>query len=266
MKKQATDSQLKKGNIIKRIKLISEGFISALLIFMAIFVVLSAVYFLLINPNIKNDTFSIILTVVYSVITLFLLGVGFVGLKETIQIKVDEDKTAKKCTVAIMVTIIALSIGIAIGSFILSDYINSVGYKRGDYSEYTCADCDKPADGGKWKGDGQLSEDVYYCEEHFEKNKKQFEEFRRKYDSYGFDTEEIKQIARETVQNKLKAPSTAKFSPSSETKIKQSDNEWIVKGWVEAENSFGAMIRNDYYVKISVINEDSYTITYCSIS
>lgn len=266
MKKQETDSLLKKGNIIERIKIISDSHISALLIVMVIFAVLSAVYFLLVNPNIENDTFSIILSAVYSVITLFLLGAGFIGVKETIQTKADEDKTAKKCTVAIMVTIFVLGIGIAIGSFVLSDYMNSVGYRRGDFSEYTCADCDKPADGGKWKGDGQLSEDVYYCEEHFEENKKQFEEFRRKYDSYGYDSEEIKYIAKEAVLDKLKSPSTAKFSPSSETTVKQSDNEWIVKGWVESENSFGATLRNSYEVKITVNSEDWHTIDYCKFS
>ena len=266
MKKQAAASQLKKDNIIERIKLISDSRISALLIVSALFIALSAVFFLLINPNVNNDILSIIFTILYILISLFLLLMGLIGIKEIIQSRADEDKIAKKCTAAIMIAIFVFDIIIAIGSFALSNYINSVGYRSGDYSEYTCADCDKPADGGKWKGDGQLSEDVYYCEEHFEKNKKQFEEFQRKYDSYGYDSEEIKYIAKKAVLDKLKAPSTAKFSPSSETTIKQSDNEWIVEGWVESENSFGATIRNSYEVKITVIGEERHTVNYCRFS
>lgn len=53
----------------------------------------------------------------------------------------------------------------------------------------------------------------------------------------------------EFVLSKLKAPTTAKFPPVAEARIEfdaQNTNKWNVYSYVDAENSFGAMLRMNY--------------------
>jgi hypothetical protein len=59
-------------------------------------------------------------------------------------------------------------------------------------------------------------------------------------------------FAREFVKKHLKAPSTAKF-PSirdNDVSISKYADTWTIKGYVDAENSFGAAIRNFYECKL----------------
>ena len=62
--------------------------------------------------------------------------------------------------------------------------------------------------------------------------------------------------AHEFVEQTLKAPSTAKFPAchSSDVKIKQQEplgrDVWTVTGYVDSQNSFGAMLRSTYIVKM----------------
>lgn len=65
----------------------------------------------------------------------------------------------------------------------------------------------------------------------------------------------------ERVKSRLKSPSTAIFSSSSETSIKQKIKtfpndgvfraKWIVKGYVDSQNSFGAHIRSNFSCEFS---------------
>ena len=71
--------------------------------------------------------------------------------------------------------------------------------------------------------------------------------------------------AEHAVSEKLKAPSTAVFSKKSETLITSDGDTWAVKGWVEAENSFGVPIRNEYTVIITFTAKNKYTIDLCQI-
>lgn len=53
--------------------------------------------------------------------------------------------------------------------------------------------------------------------------------------------------AESLVKDKLKAPSTAKFpSPVGNYTVDQSGNSYIVTGYVDAQNSFGAMVRENW--------------------
>ena len=55
--------------------------------------------------------------------------------------------------------------------------------------------------------------------------------------------------AKKIVKDSLKAPSTAKFCSFPESKVKHLGNgEYMVTGWVEAQNSFGAMLRQSFVV------------------
>ncbi|WP_455502025.1 hypothetical protein [Gemmiger sp.] len=85
-------------------------------------------------------------------------------------------------------------------------------------------------------------------------------------DSYGHNKYDAITIAEKEVKAKLKSPSTAKFSSSSETSVTRSGNTWRITGWVDAQNGFGATLRNSYTVKIEFASSDTYTIKECTVS
>ena len=66
-----------------------------------------------------------------------------------------------------------------------------------------------------------------------------------KYDEFG-----AKLNCQNFIKKRLKAPSTADFAPHRDLKISGSDLEWTVIGFVDAQNSFGAKIRQTYICKI----------------
>lgn len=62
------------------------------------------------------------------------------------------------------------------------------------------------------------------------------------------------------VEEWLKAPSTAKHPVCSEDRLIRNGNEYKYTSYVDAENSFGAMIRTNYTCNIN-IEWKSYTIS-----
>jgi hypothetical protein len=70
-------------------------------------------------------------------------------------------------------------------------------------------------------------------------------------------------IAQDIVESYLKAPSTANFCRMSECSIQHLGNgEYMVIGWVEAQNSYGAMLRQEFIVTYTA-TEKGYTNGYC---
>ena len=64
--------------------------------------------------------------------------------------------------------------------------------------------------------------------------------------------------AEEIVRGNLKAPSTAKFCKVTEATVTDlGGGEYEVKGWVDAENSFGAMIRREFTVTYTALKKGS---------
>lgn len=61
-------------------------------------------------------------------------------------------------------------------------------------------------------------------------------------------------MCQQFVKDRLKAPSTADFSDEDHTN--SGDHQWIVTGVVDAENSFGAMLRSSYRCELKVDGED----------
>lgn len=63
---------------------------------------------------------------------------------------------------------------------------------------------------------------------------------------------------------RLKAPGSAEFSGVSDTKIKViSDKKpwrYLVTGYVDSQNSFGAMLRNNYSCDISTKDNSNWTL------
>lgn len=53
------------------------------------------------------------------------------------------------------------------------------------------------------------------------------------------------------VEDRLRAPSTAKFPTARRVNIVNTADRWKVEGWVDAENAFGATIRSDYVCIVS---------------
>lgn len=75
-----------------------------------------------------------------------------------------------------------------------------------------------------------------------------------------------KSYAQIIVKDNLKAPSTAKFCNTARemTAKNMGGSKWKVTGWVDAENSFGAMIRSDFEVVLE-LNSNGATKISCTI-
>jgi len=63
------------------------------------------------------------------------------------------------------------------------------------------------------------------------------------------------EASKNFVRSCLKAPSTAKFAPIGEATIeKKGDNGWAILSYVDAQNAFGAYIRNYYACRLEKKN------------
>lgn len=66
-----------------------------------------------------------------------------------------------------------------------------------------------------------------------------------------------KEVSKNAVKPLLKAPSTASFTDEGQNVYLESDSTVTVKGYVDAQNSFGAMIRTGYYVRLKWVGDIS---------
>jgi len=65
------------------------------------------------------------------------------------------------------------------------------------------------------------------------------------------------------VEEHLRAPSTAKHAPLSQTDITEStvtSGSWTVRAWVDAENAFGAMIRTRYICRVQYVDDGNWRL------
>lgn len=68
------------------------------------------------------------------------------------------------------------------------------------------------------------------------------------------------------VKKQLKSPASAVFCSSEELEITQkSDGSFSVVGYVSSQNSYGAMIKNDFRCEMIEENNGSYKITACVV-
>lgn len=72
-----------------------------------------------------------------------------------------------------------------------------------------------------------------------------------------FTNSEAFTVALEVVRQNLKSPSTAKFCKYTEASCtyNASTNYWTVTGWVDAQNSFGATIRQNFTAKFQPVRK-----------
>lgn len=73
--------------------------------------------------------------------------------------------------------------------------------------------------------------------------------------------------AKDVVTRALKAPSTAKFpgeflTPLEDWSFARNKDVYQVSSYVDAQNSFGAMIRSDFIIKVSMPKDGDAKITY----
>lgn len=68
--------------------------------------------------------------------------------------------------------------------------------------------------------------------------------------------------AQMLIEQSLKSPSTAKFPSCRSTNIQRLPNDtFVVSAYVDSQNSFGAMLRTDWTIKYSYIENGSRTLT-----
>jgi hypothetical protein len=69
-------------------------------------------------------------------------------------------------------------------------------------------------------------------------------------------------ICKQFIRDRLKAPTTAKFETYNRYGVKQLDtDDWQVTIQVDAQNSFGAMLRSTYVCKIQDKGDDKWYLT-----
>ncbi|MEK7650358.1 MAG: hypothetical protein AAB364_00595 [Patescibacteria group bacterium] len=66
--------------------------------------------------------------------------------------------------------------------------------------------------------------------------------------------------AKEVIKETLKAPSTAKFVDVRSYELSNQKDVWAVNGYVDSQNSFGAMIRNMWEVQLDYRNGKGGTV------
>ncbi len=80
-----------------------------------------------------------------------------------------------------------------------------------------------------------------------------------RYDDLAADRATAIELAQKAVLNKLKAPRTTHLC--EETHVVSNESQaFVVTGYVDAQNSFGAMLRNQYVCKMHKIEERSWMI------
>ena len=80
----------------------------------------------------------------------------------------------------------------------------------------------------------------------------------------GFTNEQIMMAVKPYVCKQLKSPASAQFPMDAIYIIGNSNAGYHIKGFVDSQNGFGAMIRNDFSAEVCVIN-GSLQVLSCSV-
>jgi len=70
-------------------------------------------------------------------------------------------------------------------------------------------------------------------------------------------------MAQKFVEQNLKSPGSAEYGwqTADECVTELGNGEYLVKGWVDAQNSFGAKIRNNFSLKLTYMGNDKWRCT-----
>lgn len=73
--------------------------------------------------------------------------------------------------------------------------------------------------------------------------------------------------AKQKVREQLKSPSTAEFQPSIDMRVETADNlSYKIAGYVDSQNSFGAMVRTNFACDLTVHPESKSCTTGCQLA
>ena len=68
-------------------------------------------------------------------------------------------------------------------------------------------------------------------------------------------------VCQQFVEDQLKAPSLAEFSIMSDSEVENTTGKvWVVESYVDAQNSFGAMVRTHFRCEVTWKYGDIYTL------
>lgn len=156
---------------------------------------------------------------------------------------------------------------VTVGLSLLGGYLGRTELIEGDYSHESCdyIGCGDPS---SYEFYYNFSKN-YYCEHHSDYCRMLTGEIKTTgagKDSFGHDDSDAWSAAVSVVSGKLKSPSTAEFCSKSSATIKKVGDTWTVSGYVDAQNSFGATLRNDFTVKITFTSSTKYNIEQCDIT
>ena len=185
--------------------------------------------------------------------------VATLAMFDKLEKKFSREKAQKLCVIIPIVS--------AILGGLLFGYAGGTRLTEGAYPYQRCGVCRDSVELG-YKVNSAFST-YYYCEEHkdiaYELAGLTPAKSNRLEDSYGHDEFDAVAAAEKIVKSNLKSPSTAEFCKHKEYTITCSDDTWTIKGYVDAQNSFGATLRNNFTVKITFTSSTKYTIDLCSI-
>lgn len=233
----------------------------------AVIVGIFALIFLVLAPNVDN-TLIFILAILLSIVAIFIFIVLIAMIRTSLQ-----DGSSKIFPVS-QIALTVLTVVVSIFWAILPHKVIGTTFEPGDFSAtekcYMSDDpvwpCTELANGGRVIfRTGMSKNDIeiqYYCAEHFA----QIKEIINNNDKNEINESDVWYEAKEIVKNRLKAPSTASFCSKSSATITKSGKTWVIEGYVDAENSFGAMIRNDFRVVLLFQDDTHYTISKCTIT
>lgn len=156
---------------------------------------------------------------------------------------------------------------VAVGLSIFGGYLGRTELIEGDYSHEIC---DYPGCGNPSSYEFHYNfTKEYYCEDDSDYCRMltgEVDYTRSGEDSFGHDDSDAWSAAVSTVSSKLKSPSTAEFCSKSAATIKSNGDTWTISGYVDAQNSFGATLRNNFTVEITFTSSTEYTIERCDIT
>lgn len=147
------------------------SFIITHIIIAAVLIVIAVFGFNLISPYIDGVAIAVIAGVVLAI----LIYVVYFFIETKVTEHFDEPDTNFGIVLSFVFKVLVAVIIIVYSIYSGMNSDNTIGYKSGDYSEYSCYDCGKPADGGRYH---LLSRpDQYFCYEHYSERKQKSDEY-----------------------------------------------------------------------------------------
>ena len=141
---------------------------------------------------------------------------------------------------------------------------NGWKHQIGDFGQCEFLDCENEATHRYYA----MTIQEAYCEECWEEyGQDMFNKLAEK-DSSSSNSDEAtdaKICAAKAVKDQLKSPSTADFCKYTEmTATNLGGNKWKITGWVDAQNSFGATVRENWTVTLTLTGSGfkDYTVTF----